>query len=170
MQCLLLRVDLPSTEDSSHSSGTELGGKNFQVPLTPEMLHPMAKASTPGPSLQRLPFAPCSEKLDFSPPICYSNPSTLQGELLQGSASLSQIFPSAIGGFTCTHVSWTISSDHCCTSRFLTSFTFGAGFLPYVGTCCLMNGDPWRPQSQSHPINITLLLFFYFEEADTMGN
>ena len=48
MQRLLLRADLPSTEDSRRSSGTELGGKNFQVPLTPQMLHPTVKPSTPG--------------------------------------------------------------------------------------------------------------------------
>lgn len=88
MQHLLIRADLPSAEDSGHSPGTELGGGgNFQVPLTPEMLHAMAKASTPGSPLQRIPLTPCSKQLDFSPPICYSNPFILPGELLQGSAS-----------------------------------------------------------------------------------
>lgn len=64
MQRSLLRADvLPSTEDSGHSSGTELGGKNFQVPLTPEMLHPMAKASTPEAISAAIPICSLLKKI-----------------------------------------------------------------------------------------------------------
>lgn len=117
----------------------------------------MAKATTPGLSLLPFPFAPSSKKLDFSSPIRSLNPSVLQGELSQGSASLSQAHPSAVGGFIRPHPSWAVSSRHHGTSRLHTSFVPGAW-------------SPSEDQGQGHPINITLQLFFIMRRLIREGN
>lgn len=158
-RCSLLGADLLPTEGSDNSSGTELEEEDFQVSLTPEILHPVAKATTLGLSLLQFPFAPSSKKMDFSSPVRSLNPSARQDELSQGSASLSQAHPSAMGGFIRPHPSWAVSSHHHGTSRLHASFVPGAGSSRRGNTLL----DGWRPsedQGQGHPINITLQLFF----------
>lgn len=169
MWCSLLGADLLPTEGRDNSSGAKLEEEDFQVSLTPEILCPVAKATTPGLSLLPFPFAPSSKKLDFSSPIRSLNPSVLQGELSQGSASLSQAHPSAVGGFIRPHPSWAVSSHHHGTSRLHASFVPGAG-SSRCGNTLLDGGSPSEDQGQGHPINITLQLFFIRRRLIREGN
>lgn len=65
MWCSLLGADLLPTEGRDNSSGAKLEEEDFQVSLTPEILCPVAKATTPGLSLLPFPFAPSSKKNGF---------------------------------------------------------------------------------------------------------
>lgn len=110
---------------------------------------------------------PCAPGLDFSSPIFSLSSPTLQGELLQGSISLSHNCPSAMGGFISLipaglYPAITIPGS-------LPALCLGLS-LPCVGTNCSMDGGPQKTRGQGHPHKHYPTVFFHYKEDDMLSN
>lgn len=88
---------------------------------------------------------------------------TLQGELLQGSISLSHNCPCTMGGF--------ISLGYFQPSPFQAPRQLCAQVCPFPhGSTLLNGGDPWNTRGQGHPHKHHPTVIFHYKEDDMLSN